>query len=196
MRHDSLRTGYTRGHHSLRENDYADGGGDRGLLWARSTRWVRNEKYCWTGCCFVTRTISRDGSAVGLGSNAPCAETLNRRQQGSGISERGRFGAELPPWQIEGSFATSCCSMKCTACKPATRACTTMKHVTSPARTCLPDHLRSAAIPERTAKPAMAQQGGCVSNRRRQNRHTGISASYGTQQSTVPDHRSGLGWSV
>src|SRR5215475_16202298 len=44
MRHNSRRTGYARGHHSLRGHAYADGG-DRGLLWARSLRWDRNNKF-------------------------------------------------------------------------------------------------------------------------------------------------------
>lgn len=156
---------------------YADGG-DRGLLWARSKRWDRNNRCHLTGgCCVQTAVTWRAGIAVGLESSVACPETLHpRRQQGSARSERGRFGAELPPWQIDGSFATSCCSMKRAAkraaCRPVTRACMAMKHATSPVRACLPDNVRSAAIRENTAKPPDRQQGGGVSNQRTQDCET------------------------
>jgi len=159
MRHNSRPIGYARGHHLLRGHAYADGG-DRGLLWARSLRWDRSNKFHPTGsCCTTTTIVGRDGIAIGSESNAACPEILHpRRQQGSARLERGRFGDVLPPWQIEGSLATSWCSMNCAACRPATRACATMRHATRPESACLPDHLRSAAMPERTAKPAENRQ--------------------------------------
>ena len=161
-RYNSRRTG-TREHTTNRGQVYAEGG-DRGPLWARSIRWDRTDKRCWMGLCCVMGTSWRDGIAIGLGGNSTYQETSHRRrQQGSARSERGAFGDVLPPWQIEGSSATTCCSIKRAVCKPASSACTAIKHATRPARAHLPDHLRSAAMPECTVKTTARQQGGFVS---------------------------------
>src|SRR5215467_496644 len=103
----SRRTGARVNTNSLRKQAYADGG-DRGLLCARSprcerrktTRLVRNwsvEPYI----CAAIRVMAAKSVAV-------CPAELHPRRQQVSVSDRGKVGVPLPPWQIVESPAMSC----------------------------------------------------------------------------------------